>query len=726
MSANTEIRKGWCGPCHLRCGMLVHFEDGRAVSVQGDPANPLNRGALCRRGQLILEHLHNPARLNYPLKKAAQRGAGKWQQITWDQAMDEIAGKLGKLRDRFGSETLAFSRGTYRTYGWAMKRFLNLFGSPNMIGANTICMCPSHTVEWSTCGSFARQDIGNAACVVIWGFQPSESRIIPDWRDLLAAKNRGAKIIVVDPRRTKEAEMADLWLQVRPGTDVALMLGWLKIILDENLYDREFVEKWTVGFEPLRKHLGQRSLDQLARICWVPEEKIKAASRMYAGTKPAVITWGLGIDLQGVNAMQAVRARCILRAVTGNIDVPGGELLGISGDEAKLISNQAMELNDAISAEQKKKQLGAGEYGLFGFPGWDAIRAVTDRPGAYFQPPQSEMTCCAHPRHVWQAILTGKPYPVKAFISQSNNTLVQAPDPKTVHAALSSDNLDLSVAMDYYLTPTAELADYVLPAASTLERSDFPAYPKAMDPLYERRDDYQFWRELGIRLGQAEHWPWRTSEEVCDYRFSPLGITFSEALARGGIRPAREFRKYESQGFGTSSGKVEIFSSIFERFGLEPLPVYREPVESPAGNPELARDYPLILIASGKFMPFYHSELRQIPSAIRDHPDPVTDIHPETAQGLGITDNDWIFIETVRGKIKQRARLTDEVHPAMVRVQHGWWFPDRPAAEPSLHGVWESNSNVLCPTGAEYCNPEVGGWPHTGLLCRVYAAAKAS
>jgi len=291
---------------------------------------------------------------------------------------------------------------------------------------------------------------------------------------------------------------------------------------------------------------------------------------------------------------------------------------------------------------------------------------------------------------------------------------------------LSSDNLDLSVAMDYYLTPTAELADYVLPAASTLERSDFPAYPKAMDPLYERRDDYQFWRELGIRLGQAEHWPWRTSEEVCDYRFSPLGITFSEALARGGIRPAREFRKYESQGFGTSSGKVEIFSSIFERFGLEPLPVYREPVESPAGNPELARDYPLILIASGKFMPFYHSELRQIPSAIRDHPDPVTDIHPETAQGLGITDNDWIFIETVRGKIKQRARLTDEVHPAMVRVQHGWWFPDRPAAEPSLHGVWESNSNVLCPTGAEYCNPEVGGWPHTGLLCRVYAAAKAS
>jgi anaerobic selenocysteine-containing dehydrogenase len=699
--------------------MLVHFENGRAVRVQGDPANPLNRGALCRRGQLILEHLYNPARLNYPLKRAGRRASGKWNQLTWEQAMDEIAEKLGKLRDQYGPETLAFSRGTYRTYGWAMKRFLNLFGSPNMTGANTICMCPSHTVEWSTYGSFARQDIGNARCIVVWGFQPSESRIIPDWRELLAAKARGAKIIVVDPRRTQEAEMADLWLQVRPGTDVAVMLGWLKIIIDENLYDREFVEKWTVGFEELKKHLGRHSLQELARISWIPEEQFLAAARMYAGTKPSAITWGLGIDLQGINAMQAVRARCILRAVTGNLDVAGGELLGVAGDERKAISNLQMELNDAISPEQKNKQLGAGEYGLFGFPGWDMIRQASDKPGAYFRPPESDMTCCAHPRHVWEAILTGKPYPVKAFISQSNNTLIQAADTKAVYKALSSDNLELSVAVDYYTTPTGELADYLLPAAGTLERSDFPSFPKAMEPLYERRDDYQFWRELAVRLGQAEFWPWKTAEEMCDYRLAPLGLTFSDVLDRGGIRPEIKHKKYESQGFGTPSGKVEIYSSIFSAFGLEPLPVYREPVESPEGDPKLARGYPLILIASGKFMPFYHSELRQIPSAIQKHPDPVSDIHPETARDLGISENEWIWIETPRGKIRQKARLTDEVHPAMVRVQHGWWFPDRPA-DPSLHGAWESNSNVLCPVGPEYCNPEVGGWPHTALLCKVY------
>jgi thiosulfate reductase/polysulfide reductase chain A len=720
MSKNIEIRKGWCGPCHVRCGMLVQFEDGRAVSVKGDPDNPLNRGALCERGQLMLEHLYNPARLNYPLKRAGQRGEGKWQRITWDQALDEIAVKLRTLRDQFGAETLVLSRGTYRTYGWAMKRFLNLFGSPNMTGPNTICMCPSHAVEWSTYGSFARQDIANARCIVIWGYQPSQSYIIPDWRELLAAKKRGARIIVVDPRRTKEAEMADLWLAVRPGTDVAVMLGWLRIILEENLYDREFVEKWTVGFEQLRKHLTACSVEEISRISWVPVETLSAAARMYATTKPSAMTWGLGIDLQGINAMQAVRARCILRAVTGNIDIAGGELIGVSGAEARVISNQEMELNDAISPEQKRKQLGAGQYGLFGFPGWEAIRDVTNKPNAYFRPPQAEMTCCAHQRHVWQAMMTGQPYPVKAFISQSNNALIQAADTKTVHAALSSRNLDLYVVMDYYQTPTAELADYLLPAAGTLERCDFPAYPKATEPLYERRDDYQFWRELGVRLGQAEFWPWETVEEVCDYRLAPLGVTFSDALKRGGFRPEREYMKYERQGFGTPSGKVELFSSLFARFGLEPLPVYREPVESPAGDPKTAKEYPLILIASGKFMPFYHSELRQIPSAIGKHPDPVTDIHPKTAQDLGISEGDWVWVETLRGKIRQRAHLTDEVHPAMVRVQHGWWLPGAPGAEPSLHGVWESNANVLCPVSEEYCNPEVGGWPHTALMCKVY------
>lgn len=408
-----------------------------------------------------------------------------------------------------------------------------------------------------------------------------------------------------------------------------------------------------------------------------------------------------------------------MRTITGNLDIPGGELLGVSGSQAKVISDVEMELSDVLPPAQRAKQLGAKEYGLFGFPGYDLISAASKKMGTYVRPPSASMTCCAHPRHVWQAILTGRPYPVKALMVQANNPLIQAADTKLVYQALKSPNLELLVVMDYYMTPTAELADYVLPAACTLERSDFPAYPKAMEPLYERRDDYQFWRGLGIRLGQEKYWPWKTIEEVCDYRLKPLGMSFEEVVKKGGLKPATEYRKYDSSGFGTPSGKVEIFSSIFEKLGLDPLPDYKEPPESPVSAPELAKDYPLILIATGKFMPMYHSELRQIPSAIKQRPEPVTDIHPDTAKSLGISDGDWVWIETPRGKIKQRARLSREVQPSMVRVQHGWWFPRMAGSEPSLHGLWESNANVLCPVDAKYCNAEIGGWPHTALLCRV-------
>ena len=249
MTAKTDIRKGWCGPCHVRCGLLVEFEGDRATKVKGDPDNSVNRGAMCQRGRFILEHLYHPDRLKHPLKRAGGRGEGRWSRVTWNQAMDEIARKVTMIRDEFGPEALAFSKGTHRTYGWAIRRFYNLFGSPNVTGANQICMCPTHTVEWSTYGFMARGDIRNANCVVVWGNQPSESRLIPDWTQLVEAKKRGAKIIVVDPRQTREAELADLWLPVRPGTDLALMLGWIKVIIDEGLYDREFVDTWTTGFE---------------------------------------------------------------------------------------------------------------------------------------------------------------------------------------------------------------------------------------------------------------------------------------------------------------------------------------------------------------------------------------------------------------------------------------------------------------------------------------------
>ena len=728
-----ETRRTFCGLCHPRCGARLVIENGRAIKVEGDPDHPISRGRLCARGRLVVDHLYHPDRLNYPLKRVGERGANQWERLSWDQALDEVAERLASLRVRYGPETLAFTHGTHRTYHWDGRRFFNLFGSPNLCGANNICMCPSQAVEYATYGGFVWGDLERTKCLVVWGKAPSQSDPILEFPEIVAAKKKnGAKLIVVDPRRTREAELADLWLPIRPGTDVALMLAWLWLMIEEGWYDREFVERWTVGFEDLRAAVAAYTPEKVAAITWLSADKIFESARCYATTKPAVITWGFGLDKQGVNATQAARARCLLRACSGNLDVPGGELLGRVHPVGKVIGQDVLEFNEALPAEQRAKQLGADEYPFFGFPGWGRNAAANRRlPSDYMSPPLADMTCVAHERAVFEAVLTGRPYPVTAMISLASNPLLTLPNVQRTYAALKA--LELYVVMDYYLTPSAALADYVFPAACTVERTELwltPSFclacPKGIGPLYERRDDYQFWRGLAVRLGQAAHWPWQTVEEVWDYRLAPAGLTFEELLARNGLFGRREYRRYERFGFGTPSGKVELRSSTFEALGCAPVPVYYEPVQSPAGDGDLAREYPLVLITGSRFMPMYHSEQRQIAAARAQAPEPQVSLHPDTAAALGLKEGAWAWVVTPQGRIRLRTHLTGAVDPRMADAQHGWWFPERSAAEPDLFGVFESNANMLCPDSAEFCSPEIGSWPHTALLCRVEPLAASS
>jgi anaerobic selenocysteine-containing dehydrogenase len=720
-----ETRRTFCGLCHPRCGARLVIEDGRAIKVEGDPDHPISRGRQCDRGRLLVDHLYHPDRLNYPLKRVAERGANNWQRLSWDQALDEVAERLASLRDQYGPETLAFTHGTYRTYHWDGQRFFNLFGSPNLCGANNICMCPSQAVEYATYGGFVWGDLERTKCLVVWGKDASQSDPILGFPQIVAAKKRSAKLIVVDPRRTREAELADLWLPIRPGTDVALMLAWLRLMIEEGWYDREFVERWTVGFEDLRAAVAAYTPEKVAAITWLSADRIVESARCYATTKPAVITWGLGLDKQGINATQAARARCLLRALSGNLDVPGGELLGRVDPLGKIVGHDVLEYTEALPAEQRAKQLGADEYPFFGFPGWERNAAANRRlPSDYMSPPWAGMTGVAHERAVFDAVLTGRPYPVTAMISLASNPLLSLPNVQRTYAALKA--LQLYVVMDYYLTPSAALADYVFPAACTVERTELwltPSFclacPKGIEPLYERRDDYQFWRGLAVRLGQAEHWPWQTVEEVWDYRLAPAGLTFEALLARNGLFGRREYRRYERFGFGTPSGKVELRSSTFEALGCAPVPVYHEPLQSPAGDGDWAREFPLVLITGSRFMPMYHSEQRQIAAARAQAPEPQVSLHPDTAAALGLKEGAWARVVTPQGRIRLRTHLTVAVDPRMADAQHGWWFPERPAAGPDLFGVFESNANMLCPDAAKFCSPEIGSWPHTALLCRV-------
>ena len=722
-----EIRRSYCGLCHPRCGTLLHIEDGNVVKVTGDPDHPITRGVICERGRLMLDHLYHPQRLNHPLKRVGEKGEGRWQRITWDQALDEVAEKLSGLRDKYGAETLAFTHGTKRTYHWDCRRFFNLFGSPNTCGVNTICMCPSYATEYATYGGMVLggAEMMASKCIVMWGCNASKSSPVGAYPKIVQAKKNGAKIIVIDPRKTKEAETADLWLQIRPGTDLALMLGWIRYIIANGLHDKDFVANWTVGFEELKAVVEAYTPEKVAEITSVPAELVEKAAHMYATSGPAVIPFGLGLDKQGINSTQCARGRAILRAITGNLEVPGGEVFSNAGDVGKIRDAEYLEINDVLPESQRAKQLGIDKYPFFGFPGWERTSAANKKlPHGYVAPPEAWHSNLAHARDVMDAIITGQPYPVTAAITLANNPLLALPNSQRVFEALKA--LELYVVMDYYMTPSAALADYVFPASSTVEQPEIwlthgfcMACPQGIDPLYERRNSYDFYRGLGLRLGQEEYWPWETVEDMYDHCLEPVNLSFKQLVEQRGVLGKMEYRRYKKFGFGTPSGKVELKSSIFEDLGADPLPQYREPVWSPKGDPKVAEEYPLILITGSRFMPMYHSEQRQLEKARAKVPDPLVSIHPDTAQVLGLSEGDWAVVSTPQGSIRQRVRISDAIHPKMADAQHSWWFPERNAQLPELFGAFESNANVLCPDAPEFCSPEIGSWPHSALMCRI-------
>ncbi|MFH1123078.1 MAG: molybdopterin-dependent oxidoreductase, partial [Pseudomonadota bacterium] len=465
-----RIKKANCMFCHSNCGMLVEVENGRITRVSGNPDHQVSRGNMCSKPTAAAEFHDHPDRVNYPLKRVGRRGEGKWERISWGRAMDEMAEKLTRLKEDFGAETLAIGRGTYRTYYWPLVRFQHLFGTPNLYSPGQICFCNTWSTHVATYGAFAAARSAmhhpKAGCVVLWGFNPRESYPVV-WRALLDLKKKGAKLITVDPRRTPAAEAADIWLQLRPQSDGAMILAWLNVIINEELYDKAFVEQWTHGFDQLKERVQAYAPEKVSEICWVPAEKIRAAARMYVSEGRALMPCGVKLDQLGRNQTQAIRAQCILRAITGNLDVEGGEPFGTSGEITKAIDDNEMELHDAISREQKLKQIGVDRFKLFTWPGFEML-CKSSEGIPYASPPPVNESCMAHEPSVWRTMLTGKPYPVKALIIQGNNPLLQATNTRLVYNALKT--LDLIAIHEYFMTPTAMLADYVFPAADWLER----------------------------------------------------------------------------------------------------------------------------------------------------------------------------------------------------------------------------------------------------------------
>ncbi len=706
-----KIIRTSCGHCAPGlCGMLVHVKDGKMVKIEGDPDCPVTRGSLCAKGLAAIELVYHPDRLKYPMKRAGQRGEGKWERITWDEALDTVAENLLKVREKYGRLAVAVASGTGRpepTHG--MRRFLTVWGTPNRIGYPHNCLTPRRIGNLLTYGEkFSLTDINNTSCLVLWGTNMTHTGPDMGGSDYGRAFRKGIKTICIDPYQTPLASKADIWLQVRPGTDCALALAWLNVIISENLYDKEFVESWTNGFEQLVQHVRECTPEWAEAITWVPADKIREAARLFATTKPSSIRIGVAVQF-GMNTTHTLRAIFSLPAVTGNIDIPGGMVFSnipkeVTASFGEWIDKEEVDKSDSVGAR---------------FP----LLILGGNPTA------------SHTG--WRAVLHNDPYPIRAVLCNSCNPLVGHENARNfVYKAIMS--LDFFSVMDHFMTPTAELADIVLPATTHFERDQvhgpsFSSYspyipaaaPKVIEPLWECRNDVDFFADVckrcGLDFGAS------TYRELIDKVFlKPRGIDFDEFVKRGWERVPDVWKKYEKgllrpdgePGFKTPSGKIELYSDYLESLGMEPLPVHKEPLESPYGDPALVKEYPLVLTTGIRSRVFFHSQFRQLPSLREIHPEPIVRIHPDTAASLDIKDGDWVYIESPRDRCKQKAMLTLGIDPRVVLAEHDWWFPEMPAPE---HGVWESNINMLTSEEPPY-DPGIGSTPTRSLLCRVYKA----
>jgi anaerobic selenocysteine-containing dehydrogenase len=672
-----------CVLCLWGCGINAYVEDGRLVRVEGMVEHPLNQGVLCPKGRHLVDYVYSPDRLKYPLKKAK----GGWQRISWDEALDEIARKLKKIKDEYGAHALAILCGSVgvenNEISTFARRFGGAYGTPNVVSMDSICYVCRILAHRLTFGTFLLEEPEKAGCVILWGHDPDKSRLSLAAK-LYKALDGGLKLIVINPKRTSLAKRGS-YIPIRPGTDCALALGMLNVIITEDLYDKEFVGKNTIGFDRLAEHVKQYPPPRVAEITGIPAAEIERIARIFATTKPASIVAGTCALDQRINGLQTHRALAMLQIVTGNIDVPGG---WVGVPFVRLGS---------LSIKVEEDPIGAAEHPLF-HSLWGS------------RSPYGQVT------YLPDAILNEKPYPVKALIISGGNPALTLPDSAKIKKALQK--AELLVVVDLFMTETAKLADIVLPACSFVERtgvgyiysmtSGLPYIllrKKLIEPLGESLPDWRFWCQLGRRMGYQELFPWQSDEEVVEHWLKPTGLTIkqlSEANPEGVFFAQKKYEMGQKGEFRTPSKKIEIYSQTLAEHGYDPLPVHVEPSQGPLSSPKLAEKYPLILNTGARILAYTHSKLRHVAALRRTTPEALAEIHPDTAKKYGIADGDMAAIATKGGEIKIRVRTTADLLAGVVSIPHGWA---------------EANANLL--TELEPHDPVTGYPEFRPLLCRI-------
>ena len=710
MDATAEaVYPSTCGECSAHCGSLLTVRDGRVVHVAPNPDHPHSKGAFCIKGIRGTTGIaYHERRLLYPLRRTGERGAGQWQRISWDEALDRVADGLARVRETYGPLALvgAVSNANCNR-GVTVPLLLRSLGSPNVMINQDLCGgCRGVSSRVTGLDITRGEDIDHARCALVVGRNSYAADPI-EWIALKELKKRGGRIVVLDPKRTQAADIADLWLRPRPGTDAAIALAMINVLIAEGLYDAAFVERWCHGFAALRERALPFTPERAEAASGVAAADIVAAARHYAAG-PSTFVSGHGIDAFSAG-VQTFRAFHCLVAISGNVDRRGGNLRTKKPrgfrDYLQIVHGPDFRLPREI----EEQRIGAARFPLWSGPeGWQAA--------------------CHNPS-VIEAMLTGVPYPVRALYVSGVNPVVTYPDTHRTVAALRSLDF-LAVASDM-MTPTAELADVVLPKTTGIEEEDVKLSPApaitytfpVVKPPGEVRCDLDIAIGILDRMAArnavtANLFRWRTQREFTEYLLGDSGITVEQLRAQGYATFPFALGDFEQRPFATRTGKIELYSERLAALGLDPLPNFAPRVRPQAA--EADQSFPLVLLTGDREKTYHHSRFREQDWAKKVSPDPRLLIHPDTARDLALADGQWIALETPGGSgaCRLRLKVTDAAPVGVVSTGMGWWRPE--AALPD-RGIFDININAAMSYGGPW-DPMSGSADTRGIKCRVVPA----
>lgn len=659
-----EIKKTICSICEsdgTSCGINAYIKDDRVIKVEGNPDFLPTHGSLCSKGQANRQYIYNKERVLTPMKRVGPRGSDDFEAITWDEAHAIIKENLLKIKKEYGAESVVFGGGFTKWLRPFTQRLALSFGSPNFCTESSTCFFATAFASMLTYGSwFGGPDIGNTDCLLIWTLNFSHT-YTPMAQVILERKRQGMQTIEVGPMDTPFTRHADIHLPIRPGTDGALALGFAHVIINEDLYDHEFIENYTHGFEEFRQYVQEFTPERVQEITGAPAQDVAAAARMYAKANKAALLWSASPTVHHTNGLQNHRAIISLVGMTGNWDNEGGN---IYLDEAWLHVGSTLPTNqEKLVGLERIKDL-ATPIGHDKFPLWNPFIGEAQTTRIPFQ------------------IESGSPYPIKAMVGFGYNKRMW---PGCDYFIEQIKKLDFFVNTDLFMTETCKLADLVLPAASTFERADLRFYPgdwinftqPVIPPVGQAKPDAEIIFEMAQYLCPDDEVFAMGYEKCMDWVLEPTGIKLDtlkqhpNGMPNGA--PPVQFKKYKTKGFGTPSGKMEFTSEVLRENGFDALPTYKEPLLSPISTPEIAAKFPLVLGTGARLPMFMHSRTFRNSWDKALHPKPVVYMNPKDAEARGIKHGDAVVLATPRRAINVYADVTGRIMQGVASIYHGYF-----------------------------------------------------